>query len=210
MSSWESIAGNLYTVFYNGGPQTLVWGFLLVWCGAMSQAASMAEMASVQPIAGAMYHWTYALAPRSMRRFATWIQAWLTWAGWISMTVGIANSTASWITSIVQLNYPDYSSKLWHTTLMVWAMIAIWVSFNLFKFGRWVPWIESAAGFLHIVLFITFSITLLVLSPKHTVDFVFLSRVDSRTTSGWQNSFISWNLGLQTSVWAFVGEFSPF
>ncbi|KAI5356863.1 hypothetical protein Slin15195_G052490 [Septoria linicola] len=24
MSSWEAIAGNLYTVFYNGGPQALV------------------------------------------------------------------------------------------------------------------------------------------------------------------------------------------
>ena len=62
MSSWEAIAGNLYTVFYNGGPQTLVWGFLLVWVGALAQAASLAEMASVQPIAGAMYVSTIQLA----------------------------------------------------------------------------------------------------------------------------------------------------
>lgn len=38
MSSWEAVAGNLYTVFYNGGPQTLVWGFMLVWAGALAQA----------------------------------------------------------------------------------------------------------------------------------------------------------------------------
>lgn len=205
MSSWESIAGNLYLVFYNGGPQTLVWGFLLVWAGAMAQAASLAEMAAVQPIAGAMYHWTYALAPQNIKRFATWIQGWVTWCGWISMTVGVGNSTAYWITSIVQLNYPNYVSKLWHTTLMLWAQIFLTVSVNLFKFGKLVPWIESAAGFLHISLFIAFAITLLALAPKNSASFVFLGRVNSAETSGWTNQFIGWNLGLQTSVWSFVG-----
>ncbi|EME45117.1 hypothetical protein DOTSEDRAFT_87554 [Dothistroma septosporum NZE10] len=180
-------------------------GFLLAWSGALAQAASMAEMAIVQPIAGAMYHWTYALAPRSMRRFPTWIQAWLTWAGWVSMTIGIGNSNAYWVTSLVQLNYPEYTPKLWHTTLMVWAMIAIWVILNLYKFGKLVPWIESVAGFFHIAMFVTFSITLLALAPKRNAAFVFFSRVNAKETSGWTNDFISWNLGLQTSVWAFVG-----
>ena len=31
-------------------------------------------MASIQPIAGAQYHWTYALAPTGAKRFITWIQ----------------------------------------------------------------------------------------------------------------------------------------
>ena len=34
----------------------------------------MAEMASVQPIAGAQYHWTHYLAPPQYRRFITWMQ----------------------------------------------------------------------------------------------------------------------------------------
>lgn len=171
----------------------------------MSQAASMAEMASVQPIAGAMYHWTWALAPTKIRRFATWLQGWLTWAGWISMTVGIGNSTAYWITSLVQLNFPGYQTKGWHATLMIYAMIAVTVAFNLFKFGKLVPWIETAAGVMHIVMFVGFGITLLAMAPKRSASFVFLSRVDSAETSGWTNSFVGWNLGLQTSVWAFVG-----
>lgn len=206
MSSWEAIAGNLYIAFYNGGPQTLVWGFLLVWAGAMSQAASMAEMASAQPIAGAMYHWTWALAPIKIRRFATWLQGWLTWAGWISMTVGIGNSTAYWITSLVQLNFPGYGARGWHGTLMIYAMVAVTVAFNLFKFGKLVPWIETAAGVMHIVMFVGFGITLLVMAPKRSASFVFLSRANSAETSGWTNDFVGWNLGLQTSVWAFVGE----
>lgn len=209
MSSWESIAGNLYTVFLNGGPQTLVWGFLLVWAGALAQSASLAEMAAVQPIAGAMYHWTYALAPSNVKRFATWLQAWITWAGWISMTVGIGNSTAYWITSLVQLNYPNYVAQLWHTTLMIWAMLLFTTTVNLFKFGKFVPWIEFFAGTLHVVLFFVFIIVLLAMGPKHDAEFVFFGRVDSSQTSGWTNDFVGWNLGLQTSVWCFVGKYVP-
>lgn len=57
--------------FYNGGPQTLAWGIVLVVVGAMAQALSMAELATIQPIAGAQYHWTHFLAPEKHRRFIT-------------------------------------------------------------------------------------------------------------------------------------------
>lgn len=57
--------------FYNGGPQTLAWGIILVVVGAMAQALSMAELATIQPIAGAQYHWTHFLAPEKHRRFIT-------------------------------------------------------------------------------------------------------------------------------------------
>ena len=124
------------------------------------------------------------------------------------MTVGIGNSTAYWITSLIQLNYTDYVAKLWHTTLMIWAMLLITTLINLFKFGKLVPWIETVAGCLHIALFLVFSAVLLALGPKHDANFVFFSRVDSEQTSGWTNDFVSWNLGLQTSVWCFVGQYT--
>jgi choline transport protein len=65
---------NLYSVFYNGGPQTLAWGILIVVAGACAQSASMAEMAAIQPIAGAQYHWTHMLAPQRYKKFITWMQ----------------------------------------------------------------------------------------------------------------------------------------
>jgi hypothetical protein len=65
---------NLNAVLTNGGPQALIWGVLIVIVGAMAQSASLAEMASMQPIAGAQYHWTHYLAPPSQKRFITWMQ----------------------------------------------------------------------------------------------------------------------------------------
>jgi hypothetical protein len=65
---------NLNAVLTNGGPQALIWGVLIVIAGAMAQSASLAEMASMQPIAGAQYHWTHYLAPPNQKRFITWMQ----------------------------------------------------------------------------------------------------------------------------------------
>lgn len=62
MSSWEAIAGNFGLVFYNGGPRAIVWGFFIVLPGVLCQVASLAEMSSVQPIAGATYHWVSRLS----------------------------------------------------------------------------------------------------------------------------------------------------
>jgi hypothetical protein len=46
---------NLQATLVNGGPRALVWGILIVVAGAIAQSASLAEMASAQPIAGAQY-----------------------------------------------------------------------------------------------------------------------------------------------------------
>ena len=65
---------NLTAVFTNGGPRALAWGIIVVVAGGLAQSASMAEMASMQPIAGAQYHWTHYLAPQKHRKFITWMQ----------------------------------------------------------------------------------------------------------------------------------------
>lgn len=92
MSSWETQAlyvdcqwlivpqctpntdRNLSAVLTNGGPKALAWGIVVVVFGAMAQSASLAEMASMQPIAGAQYHWTHYLAPAKQKKFITWMQ----------------------------------------------------------------------------------------------------------------------------------------
>lgn len=64
----------MWYALYNGGPQTFAWSIVIVYVGVLAQSASIAEMASIQPIAGAQYHWTYHLAPVSWRRLITWFQ----------------------------------------------------------------------------------------------------------------------------------------
>lgn len=57
-----------------GGPVALVYGFLLSLSGTLACAASVAEMASICPISGAQYHWTYMFAPKGWKVFLSFIQ----------------------------------------------------------------------------------------------------------------------------------------
>lgn len=109
------------------------------------------------------------------------------------------------IQGLAELNNPDYVPQRWHLTLIIFAMLILEALMNMYTFWL-IPWIELMAGILHIVLFIIFVVVLVTLAPRHTADFVFFDRA---TASGWDNSFVSWNLGLLTPTWGFVGKF-PF
>ena len=195
------MALNLSAVLYNGGPQTLAWGILVVAAGALAQSASLAEMASLQPIAGAQYHWTHYLAPPSQRRFITWMQGWITWFGWVSLLAGVANTTAYMLQSLIVVNNPSYVPERWHLTLIIFALVIFQGLMNVYTF--WIiPWIELMAGILHILMFVIFVAVLTSLSSRHKSDWVFFDR---ETQSGWDNSYVSWNLGLLTPTWGFVG-----
>jgi choline transport protein len=201
MSSWEVMAMNMGATFYNGGPQTLVWGIILVVVGALSQALSMAELATIHPIAGAQYHWTHFLAPERQKRFITWMQGWVTWFAWVSALAGSTSSEANILLGLVGTNFPDYEYKSWHVTLLIMAQLILVGLINMYAF-RIIPWLELVAGVMHVILWVIFVIVLVTLAPRHNADFVFFER---SVSSGWDNSFVSWNLGLLVPAWGFIG-----
>ncbi|KAI8237186.1 Choline transport protein [Colletotrichum sp. SAR 10_96] len=201
MSSWEVMAMDMGATFYNGGPQTLAWGIILVVVGAMAQALSMAELVTIQPIAGAQYHWTHFLAPEKHRRFITWMQGWVTWFAWVSALAGSAASEANIIMGLVVTNYPSYAFQPWHLTLVIVAQLVACGLINMYAF-RTIPWMELLAGVLHVVLWVVIVVVLLALAPRASADFVFFERTVS---SGWTNGFVSWNIGMLVPAWGFIG-----
>ena len=86
--------------------------------------------------------------------------------------------------------------------MIIFAMLIVQCLMNMYTFWL-IPWIELTAGILHVLLFIVFAVVLTVMAPKHTANFVFF---DKASTSGWSNSFVTWNLGLLTPAWGFVGK----
>lgn len=116
---------NMGATFYNGGPQTLAWGIILVVLGALTQALSMAELAAIQPIAGAQYHWTHFLAPENHKRFITWMQGWVTWFAWVSALAGSTSSEGNILLGLVTTNYPSYTYQPWHLTLVIICQLVV-------------------------------------------------------------------------------------
>lgn len=190
----------MYFALYNGGPQTFIFSFIIVFFGAIAQAASIGEMASIQPVAGAQYHWTFHLAPAGVKRFATWIQGWSTWFGYISIVAGMANVTMIQLQSMIELNNPSYVAGGWKTSVLVIAMGILLGGLNVYGF-KLIPWIEMIAGVLHVCLFVVFAVVLSVLGTRNGPSFWLSTNI----SSGWDDVFVSWNLGMLTCVWAYTG-----
>ncbi|OSS47615.1 hypothetical protein B5807_07485 [Epicoccum nigrum] len=73
MCTWESLLVIFLTGFQNGGPAGLIYGFILIWLGNFSVFICIGELASAVPTAGGQYHWVSLLAPRSNKRFFSYI-----------------------------------------------------------------------------------------------------------------------------------------
>lgn len=193
----------MYYALNNGGPNNFIWGLIVVFAGALAQAALLGEIASILPMAGAQYPWTHHLASPGTRRFATWAQGWATWFGYVSLLAGTANYAIVILEAAIPLNYPEFTFEGWHTALLVICICVVQALMNMYAFWL-IPWVELVAGVLHVALFVIFVVVLAALETRHSADFVFLSW---NISSGWENGFVSWNCGLLSSVWLFNGKF---
>ncbi|KAK8034226.1 hypothetical protein PG993_009221 [Apiospora rasikravindrae] len=200
MSTWSAVPGNMYYAMYNGGPAAYVASYIVIAVGALCQTASFSELASIQPIAGAQYYWTYHFAPAGSRRFLTWIQGWVTWTGYVATFASSVNFGTAVLEGIIQLNYPDYVVEGWRTTLISLGTLAVITLINLFAF-RAVPWFDLFSGVLNILLFVAFMIIFLVMAPKNSGDIFRQTNV----SSGWESYYAASQIGSLSNVWLFIG-----
>ncbi|KAM0814827.1 putative Amino acid/polyamine transporter I [Seiridium cardinale] len=199
LGTWYSTGGNMYFALANGGSATWFFSYLIVSFGALCQAASFAEVASIQPIAGAQYYWTYHFAPKRFKLFLTWLQGWTTWLAYIALLASCLNGVTVIFEGLIQLAHPDYAPGGWHTTLIILAMLWFCALVNMFAF-RIVPWFELISGILNICLFVVFLVILWVMSPRNSID-VFLT---TNVSTGWDNYFVSANIGALSNIFLFI------
>lgn len=193
----------MFYALYNGGPVAYLFNYIFVFIGVLAQTATLAELASNMPIAGAQYYWTYAYTPEKYRLFLTWIQGWATWLAFVATLASVLNGNTINLEASIQINFPDYIPGGWHTTLIFLAMLAFLTVLNLWFF-QVVPWFELGSGVLNIAFFIVTLISLWVMAPRNPPEFL-LSRAKF---SSWDSDYVSWSIGMLTQNWLFVCKFT--
>lgn len=185
----------------NGGPRTLFFGMIIAVVGALAQAACLGEMASMIPVAGAQYHWTFHMAPKRIKMFATWIQGWTTWFGYVALQAALANILVVQLESLISLNSTTYIAGGWKTSVLVIACAVVQGLVNVYAF-RVVPWLEMISSILHVALFILVLVVFVVMAPKHSAIFLLEPMIES----GWDhNPYVSWHLGMLTCIFSITG-----
>ena len=67
-NSWTGMAATLAIGITQGGTVTVLYGLFVILLMVGGSAATLGELASVYPTAGAQYHWTSILSPKSTSR----------------------------------------------------------------------------------------------------------------------------------------------
>lgn len=195
------VRSNLVFALINGGPRTLFFGMIIAVIVALAQAACLGEMASMIPFAGAQYHWTFHMAPKRIKMFATWIQGWTTWFGYVALQAALANILVVQLESLITLNSETYVAGGWKTSVLVIACAVFQGLVNVYAF-RVIPWLEMISSILYIGLLVLVLVVFVVMVPSHEASLLLKPMI----ASGWDhNPYVSWHLGMLTCIFSITG-----
>ena len=174
-----------------GGPLEMTLGWPLATIFTLTVAASMAELCSAYPTAGAMYHWAADLGGPG----AGWYVAWLNIFGLIAAQAGINYSCAQFLLPFLGVASTARNLLL----LFVFILITQGV---LNHYGvKLVSVLNDLSVSVHIIGVVVLVTALFLLAPKQPVSFLFES-VNSNGRSPYWGAFV---LGLLQAQWTYTG-----
>lgn len=174
-----------------GGPLEMSLGWPLATVFTLTVAASMAELCSAYPTAGAMYHWAADLGGPG----AGWLVAWLNIFGLIAAQAGINYSCAQFILPFI--GAPSTSRNLF----LMFAFILV-TQGALNHWGvKLVAILNDLSVTVHIAGVAVLVGALLFFAPRQPVGFLFQA-VNSNGRSFYWWAFV---LGLLQAQWTYTG-----
>ncbi|KAF2718173.1 amino acid transporter [Polychaeton citri CBS 116435] len=191
-AAWEASGLSLQFSLLNGGPASLVYGSLLAGTGSCLIAASLAEMASIDPVVGAQYRWSAQFAPM-WPRFWGLFQGWITVFAWVTCAAASPAYLAQGVQSLIILNDSNYVPKAWHTTLLMCAFVVPPVAANLW-FKQILNPMETLGAIGHAAFWIASMILLGVAGARSSHEFVWTNVTDN--VSGWTKPGVAFGIGL--------------
>jgi amino acid transporter len=171
-----------------GGPLEMTLGWPLVSLLTLPVAASLAQLASSFPTAGALYHWAAILGGRG----AGFFTAWLNCIGQFAITAGIDYGLAQFVVALLDL--PQ------QRTLPVYA--AVLVSHGVMNHlgVRLVARLNDLSAWVHIAGVAVLVVALAALAPRQPAEFLL-----TRFTDAPRPYWLGFLLGLLQAGWTFTG-----
>ena len=174
-----------------GGPLEMTLGWPLATVFTLVVAASMAELCSAYPTAGAMYHWAADLGGPAWG----WYVAWLNIFGLIAAQAGINYSCAQFILPF--LGAPSSPLNLY----LMFAFILLTQGLLNHYGVRLVAILNDLSVGVHIAGVAALVVALFLFAPKQHISFLF-EAVNSNGRSPYWWAFI---LGLLQAQWTYTG-----
>ena len=144
------------------------------------------------------------LAPRSSRKFLSFLTGWLTATGWQASVASGGYLSGTLIQGMIVLNNPQYDPKRWQGTLLLWAVVFVAVIINTI-ISNLLPMLEGLILIIHVLGFFAIMIPLVYMSSHGSSSSVFTTFVDG---GAWGSRGLSFWVGIIGNVFAFLGMVS--
>ena len=187
----------------DGGPVTILYGWILLSIISICIAASLAEICSAYPTSGGVYYWSAMLADDKWGPVTSWITGWLGLVGNWTVTTSICFSGGQLILSGIGLWKNDYSPAAWHVVLMYWAVLLVALLTNIFA-AKYLNSINTICVIWTGASVLIIMITVLVMGKngRRSAEYVFSEFDASR--AGWPSGW-AFFVGLLQSAYTLTG-----
>ncbi|CAL8461962.1 g1493 [Coccomyxa elongata] len=192
--------------YNNGGPVSIVWGWVLVSIMSLSVAACMAEITSSLPISGGPYYWSVELTKgtKLSSAFAGWFTGWLNLLGQVALTASVDSCLANQIAAI----WVIYNGHVFQQEelLLCYAVCLVTHGFLNMMSARWMARFMLLSGAYQLVASVVVIALIPSIAPTHqSADFVFRTFNTSTSTSGAPSSAYLFILGMLMSQYTITG-----
>lgn len=137
------LATSLFYPLVNGGPATIIWGWLSVSVIILCVAASLAEITSVHPTAGGVYYQTFMLLRGKWQRPISWICGFTYLAGNILITLAVNFGSTGFLIASVNVFESEPGVGIFQASVyqqfLVFVAITILCNLTSALGNRWLP-----------------------------------------------------------------------
>jgi amino acid transporter len=172
-----------------GGPLEMTLGWPLVALCTVPVAASLAELASAYPTAGALYHWSALLGGRGWG----FVTAWLNTLGQFAITAGIDYGLAEFLVPMLGLPEERAVKVAVYAALLASHALANHVGVRLVAVLNWL------SAWYHVAVVALLVGALGALAPRHDLGFLW-TRATVAPSYGY-----GFAVGLLQAGWTFTG-----
>lgn len=140
------LATSMYYPLINGGPATIIWGWLTTSTIIICVAVSLAEITSVYPTAGGVYYQTFMLLSPSYRKLGSWICGSSYAAGNVLITLAVNFGSSGFIISCVNVFESEPGVGVFQATtyqhFLVFVAITVLCNLTSALGNRWLPLLD--------------------------------------------------------------------
>lgn len=159
----------------NGVPASIAYGSVFSCIGSTLVALSLAEMASMDPTAGAQYRWTTAFTLRHNKFFGL-MQGSVTVFACIYSCASNPALMCNIIVSLADFYNTEYTPQRWHSTLIMWAL-KLCPFIGNFWLPRFINILETVGAVCHVMFFLASIVTLAAMAEKSPPTYVFKTSI---------------------------------